>query len=715
MQQSIALMPRFQLAINVMFKHQVNRWIKVFLLFSSTVLSFNSSNAQMGLGLSRKPALKVQNLSEEKHTVILMDASENTIVFNSTLQGWYTTDRANEVDQYHYSFIPNYIVGNNGYRNFFTFDLSGLDLTGKHIVSAKLYIMDNGCNISLLDPLTYTLHDVSTTKEQLEKDYWGDDPAGHTIWEDLGSGKNYGNYVQALAVTKTYRTFELNANALADITAKAGSEFSIGGTIKEDFYNSFLFGCSENNLQQQLVLQLADGDGTDTRSIVTSSLTLNSLCAGSNLNVPYTATGTYNTSNTFIGQLSDANGSFATPVNIGSVSSQTSGSITATIPETTPPGTGYRIRVISNDPEVIGADNGSDITVKALPAITCPANIMVNAEEGKCGAHVSFAATGLGNITYSHAPGSLFPIGTTSVTATSTNDCDTISCTFTVTVNDTKASVTGGGNLLLKTSADQKKSGTDTKMTFSLNVRYNKTGTSPQGDFNATVHHTDDYGKMHLYHIKATSITSLTVDASTTVDHPHPTAIFKGNVSIQGNINAPKPTVADDNATMEVSITDVDEGGKWDKMAITIWDKNNNLLLATNGTGTSSGEQLLSGGNLKISAGTYAGCTGTTNSITASERYMVVEDVNTSITNDLQLKVSPNPAVNTFTVQVLSNNQKPIIMRVTDIQGRLLEMRTNITNGQRLQLGRSYKTGIYIIEAIQGIKRTQARAVKLPQ
>ncbi len=81
------------------------------------------------------------------------------------------------------------------------------------------------------------------------------------------------------------------------------------------------------------------------------------------------------------------------------------------------------------------------VTVNPLPTITCPSNITVNATSGQCGAIVTFdAASATGTptptITYSHASGSLFPVGTTQVTATATNSCGSVSCTFTVTVVD---------------------------------------------------------------------------------------------------------------------------------------------------------------------------------------------------------------------------------------------------------------------------------------
>ena len=97
------------------------------------------------------------------------------------------------------------------------------------------------------------------------------------------------------------------------------------------------------------------------------------LCPGSQISVNYTATGVFNPAgflwqgNIFRAQLSDANGSFANPVNIGQVNSIASGTINATIPANTAPGTGYRIRVVSTNPAFVGDDNGFDISIGAPP------------------------------------------------------------------------------------------------------------------------------------------------------------------------------------------------------------------------------------------------------------------------------------------------------------------------------------------------------------
>ena len=72
--------------------------------------------------------------------------------------------------------------------------------------------------------------------------------------------------------------------------------------------------------------------------------------------------------------------------------------------------------------------------------ITCPANITVNNDLNACGAIVNFTATSTGSLpvyTYTQNPGTLFPIGTTTVKAYVTNLCSIDSCTFSVTVIDT--------------------------------------------------------------------------------------------------------------------------------------------------------------------------------------------------------------------------------------------------------------------------------------
>ena len=85
-------------------------------------------------------------------------------------------------------------------------------------------------------------------------------------------------------------------------------------------------------------------------------------CAGSMIIVPFTVANTFDPNNVFTVQLSNSTGFWPVPVNIGSLTSSSSGTIYATIPLGTAPGTGYRVRVISSSPEIFGSSNDADIT-----------------------------------------------------------------------------------------------------------------------------------------------------------------------------------------------------------------------------------------------------------------------------------------------------------------------------------------------------------------
>jgi hypothetical protein len=98
---------------------------------------------------------------------------------------------------------------------------------------------------------------------------------------------------------------------------------------------------------------------------ISTNISPTSFCSGSSLTVSFIATGTYNAGNIFTAQLSNASGSFASPVNIGSVSATASGTINAAIPSNTTAGSGYRIRVVSDNPAITGSDNGTNIAITA--------------------------------------------------------------------------------------------------------------------------------------------------------------------------------------------------------------------------------------------------------------------------------------------------------------------------------------------------------------
>lgn len=78
----------------------------------------------------------------------------------------------------------------------------------------------------------------------------------------------------------------------------------------------------------------------------------------------------------------------------------------------------------------------NNVTAQMGCVLTCPPNITVNATLNQCGAVVRYAAIAspqCGPVTYSPASGSFFPVGTTTVTASTPGGQR---CTFSVTVLD---------------------------------------------------------------------------------------------------------------------------------------------------------------------------------------------------------------------------------------------------------------------------------------
>lgn len=171
-------------------------------------------------------------------------------------------------------------------------------------------------------------------------------------------------------------------------------------------------------------------------SITVTPVSPTNLCAGAGLNVGFSANGPPNSGNIYTAQLSAANGSFTSPVNIGTLASvSTTGTISCVIPAGTAQGTGYRIRVISSDPAIIGSDNGSNLsvfrTVSNAGAITGAVTVC----QGQTGVIYSVAA-----ITNATTYTWTLPSGA-SITAGSNTNSITVS--YSVSASSGNVSVTG--------------------------------------------------------------------------------------------------------------------------------------------------------------------------------------------------------------------------------------------------------------------------------
>ena len=101
--------------------------------------------------------------------------------------------------------------------------------------------------------------------------------------------------------------------------------------------------------------------------IAVNSTTTTTLCARDSFNIGYDVTGTYNSGNVFTAQLSDATGSFATPIVLGNILSPNSGLISCYLPAHLADGVNYHVRVISSSPVVIGGSSDTVFTIHNRP------------------------------------------------------------------------------------------------------------------------------------------------------------------------------------------------------------------------------------------------------------------------------------------------------------------------------------------------------------
>lgn len=88
----------------------------------------------------------------------------------------------------------------------------------------------------------------------------------------------------------------------------------------------------------------------------------------------------------------------------------------------------------------------------------------------------------------------------------------------------------------------------------------------------------------------------------------------------------------------------------------------------------------------------------------------------TALTNqslNLQVKVLPNPSQHQFQVNITSNGQGTLHLRVTDMQGRLLEETKTEGMTQQIKLGEKWINGTYILQVTQGEERKTIQLVKL--
>ena len=170
-------------------------------------------------------------------------ARADTITITAGNSGWFAANG------FHNGANQNYLAGDFGsYRNFFTFDLSGVSGT---ITGATLRLF-NPADRFAVDPGTYTLYDVLTPASALGLTYAAT-PEGLAIFEDLGSGTVFGTLDVSSAPGGTVISINLNAAALAALNSAGNGVFAIGGAVLGG--DGRIFADTGSGSTRELVLQ----------------------------------------------------------------------------------------------------------------------------------------------------------------------------------------------------------------------------------------------------------------------------------------------------------------------------------------------------------------------------------------------------------------------------------------------------------------------------
>jgi hypothetical protein len=140
-----------------------------------------------------------------------------TIVLEAVDRGWWRSDGHHD-DANNNTYTGKH--GANEFNSYFTFDLSGISST---VVAAELKLeVENYFGTDAFE--TLSVWDVSTPAATL--DTWS--VLQVQIYDDLMTGNQYGTFTAQPADVGSVKVIPLAPQAVADVTASLGGDFSVG-------------------------------------------------------------------------------------------------------------------------------------------------------------------------------------------------------------------------------------------------------------------------------------------------------------------------------------------------------------------------------------------------------------------------------------------------------------------------------------------------------
>lgn len=83
-----------------------------------------------------------------------------------------------------------------------------------------------------------------------------------------------------------------------------------------------------------------------------------------------------------------------------------------------------------------------------------------------------------------------------------------------------------------------------------------------------------------------------------------------------------------------------------------------------------------------------------------------------SLVTGLNMEIYPNPTANSFNVEIKTETDELVDLRILNMLGIEIEKFTKIPSGQTLQFGSTYSSGIYLVELSQGNEKCVKKLIK---
>ena len=395
---------------------------------------------------------------------------------------------------------------------------------------------------------------------------------------------------------------------------------------------------------------------TPAEWVIETSVTTNSFCSSSPFPVQFIAFGVYNPDNIFTAQLSDSSGNFANPLVIGSLSATSSDTIQAMIPNNIRPGRAYRIRVVSSSPPITGSDNGINLTI-GLPILKAQnKTIYLNA-----GGQASLSPEDIvsGSLTY------CTPL--TLSLDKSGFDCSNLG------INPVVLTASDGNGMIVRDTVQINVLDTISPVVSNVSLKLNRPeNLNARQNMILTINYqTADNC--------ATPGTSLSVSGNNTQNSNSPGWTILDNHHILLDMNSANPWTGN--------------SGRQNKIGIYLIS-----ITATDASGNKTTTRLKFPLLPVFLNGRLPELIWPNESVDSIPMNLLPEDA----TIGLMVRTMPNPTRNNFSLIIQSNSNQGVTLLVTDMLGRVVESRTNVSANGTIQLGYEYSPGTYFLKIIQG-------------